>query len=60
MTYARVLNFLAAWIGASLDLTLWLADLDPAALPASFYAAEAEPEEVAVALRLRQQLLRAA
>jgi hypothetical protein len=60
MTYARVVSLLSAWIEASLDLSLWQADLDPVALPASFYADEAEPEEVAIALRLQQQLLRAA
>lgn len=60
MTYARVLTLLTAWIETSLDLSICLADLDPVALPASFYAGEAGPEEVALALRLQQQLLRAA
>lgn len=60
MTYARLLTLLAAWIEASLDVSLCPADLDPVALPASFYAGETEAEEVAVARRLQQQLLRAA
>lgn len=51
---------LAAWIGASLDISISMSDLPRTVLPDSFYARVDETEQVALAWRLQRQLLCAA
>lgn len=56
----RLTRRCADWIGQSLEISLSVSDLPHGALLDSLYAVADEPEEIAVALRLRRQLLRAA